>query len=181
MKTMLPRLLAAALAVLVAGPAALAWAQAQQPTLADIARQRRAEKANKKVITSEEMKTAEAPAAPAAEAAAAEGGEAAAPPHDEALAAAQAKVDDLTDRVAFLNRNIERFQASVVQATEANDEGKKRMFEESLESARQNLANSTEALAAAHKELEEKKAAAAAAAAPKTKKRPARKPAAPKA
>jgi len=180
MRNILPRLLVSAMAVLMAAPGPLAWAQAQQPTLADIARQKRAEKA-KKVITSEDMKAAEEPLAPAAEAPAAAGGEGAAAPHDEALAAAQAKVDDLTDRVAFLNRNIARFQASVTQATEANDEGKKKMFEESLQDARNSLEASTQALAEAQKDLEAKKAAAAAAAAAKSKRKPVRKPAAPKA
>lgn len=153
----------------------------QQPTLADIARQKRAEKA-KKVFTTEDMRAADAPAPPTEGA----GTEKAAtdPPADvktsEAIAAAEAKVADLKDNEAFFTRNIARFEKSIADATEAKDEGKLRIMTETLESARADLAKTAAEREAAEKELEQAKAVAAAAAAAKARRKPARKPAAPK-
>jgi hypothetical protein len=148
---------------------------AQAPTLADIARQKRAEKA-KKVYTDEDMKAAEPMVATT------DGVEApktadAPVKNNEAIAAAEAKLEDLKKHEAFYIRNIARFENSAKEATEAGDEGKLRIMTESVESARAELAKTAEDRAKAEKDLEEIKAAAAAAAAA-PKKRPARKPAA---
>jgi hypothetical protein len=154
----------------------LAWSQQapnQAPTLADIARQKRSEKA-KKVYTSEDMKAAP----PMAEAAAPETTAEAkpmAPKSTEAMAAAEAKVADLRDREILLNKNIARFETSMATASAEGNEERVKSFGESLETARTALATTTQQRAAAEKELDDMKAAAAAAAA--TAKKPARKPA----
>ena len=147
----------------------------QAPTLADIARQKRAEKA-KKVFTSEDMKAAEAvPAAPAEGTGEAAKTATAAPKNPEEVAAAQAKVDDLRDREILLNKNIARFETSLSTATQEGNEDRAKSFQESIDAAKTALAEATQNRIAAEKALDDIKAAAAAAAA----KKPARKPAAP--
>jgi hypothetical protein len=151
-------------------------AQGQPPTLADIARQKRAEKA-KKVFTSEDMKAAEPEApAPAATEAAASEAKPAAPQSSEAVAAAEAKVADLRDREILLNKNIARFETSLAQATQEGNEDRAKSYGESLESAKASLAATSEQLKTAEKDLADMRAAAAAAGA---RKKPAKKPAAP--
>lgn len=154
----------------------LGWSQQapnQAPTLADIARQKRSEKA-KKVYTSEDMLAAP----PMVEPAAAEATTEAKPmvvKSTEAVAAAEAKVADLRDREIMLNKNIARFETSMATASAEGNEERVKSFSESLESAKTSLATTTQQRAAAEKELDDMKAAAAAAAA--TAKKPARKPA----
>ena len=151
----------------------------QAPTLADIARQKRAQKA-KKVYTSEEMKAAEEPPPPAA---APEGASAppSAPKSTEAMAAAEAKVADLRDREILLNKNIARFETSMSTATQEGNEDRAKSFQESIDAAKTALADATKNRIAAEKELDDMKAAAASAAgAAAAKKKPAAKPATPK-
>lgn len=160
------------LVVVLLGTALAAQANPNQaPTLADIARQKRAEK-SKKVYTSEDMKAAEPMVAAADVEAKAVVPDV--PKSNEAIAAAEAKLEDLKKHEAFYIRNIARFENSAKEATEAGDEGKLRIMTESLESARSELAKTTTDRTQAEKNLEEMKAAAAAAAVPK--KKPARKP-----
>ncbi len=155
----------------------------QAPTIADIARQKRAEKAKKRrTYTTEDMKAAEA-VAPAAEAPAPAAGAAPAGSvvqSNEALAAAQAKLEDLKGREAFYLRSITRFEKSATEAAEAGEEGKQRIMTEATEEARAELVKVADDRAKAEQDLEKLKAAqaAAAAAAAAPKKRPARKPAA---
>lgn len=154
---------------------------AQAPTLADIARQKRAEKA-KKVYTSEDMKAADAtpPATAEATAPAGEAAPAGSVRSNEALAAAQAKLEDLKGREAFYLRSITRFENSAKEAEAAGEEGKQRIMSEATEEARAELVKVAEDRAKAEADLEKLKAAqaAAAAAAAAPKKRPARRPAA---
>jgi hypothetical protein len=150
---------------------------AQAPTLADIARQKRAEK-SKRVYNTEDMKAAEiapaaAEAAPAAEGAAPAGSV----QSNEAMAAAQAKIDDLKDREAFYTRSITRFENSAKEAEAAGEAGKQRIMTEATEEARTELVKVAADRAQAEQELEKLKASQAAAAAAAVKKRPARKPA----
>lgn len=177
---MLPPTKRATATLLMAFMAAPLGAMAQQapalpPTIADIARQKRAEKA-KKVYHTEDMKAAVAEAPPAEASGAAE----AAPPErsvraNEALAAAQAKIDDLKDRESFYTRTISRFEKSATEAGEAGDTNKQRIMLESLESAKVEMAKVTADRTKADEELVKLKAAQAAAAAA-AKKRPARRP-----
>lgn len=141
----------------------------QAPTLADIARQKRAEKA-KKVFTSEDMKAAEPEPTPAAEEAA-DSAKPAKPQNDEALAAAQAKVEDLRNREIVLNRSIARFENSLAEARQQQNEDRVKTFTESIDQANASLAQVSTQLKAAEKDLMEMTAAraAATAAAPKKK------------
>lgn len=153
-------------------------AQDQIPTLADIARQKRAEKA-KKVFTSEDMKAAEPEPAAAAEGAGADGAtKTAVPQNDEAIAAAQAKVEDLRYREVVTNKTLARLEGSLAQAQQEGNEDRVKSFTESIEQAKANLTDIGTQLKAAEQQLMEMKIAAATAAA--TKKKPAKKPAAPK-
>jgi hypothetical protein len=174
------RVIAAALMVVLgvsvgaSGQQVPAPAANQAPTLADIARQKRAEKA-KKVYSSEDLKAAEV-AAPAAEAPAAAG---AAPAgsvqSNEAMAAAQAKLDDLKGREAFYLRSVTRFETSAKEAEAAGEEGKQRIMTEATEEARAELVKVADERAKAEQELEKLKAVQAAAAAAAAKRKPARK------
>jgi hypothetical protein len=151
----------------------------QAPTLADIARQKRAQK-SKKVITSEDMKAApEEPAPATTEAEAVTEAKVAAPKSSEAIAAAEAKVADLRDRELLLNKNIARFETSMSKATEEGNEDRKKTYQESIDSAKASLETTTQQRIAAEKELDQMKVeAAAAAGAAAARKKPARKPAA---
>lgn len=157
-----------------------AWSQQapnQAPTIADIARQKRAEKA-KKVYTSEDLKAAEEP--PPAAAAAPEGATAkpAVAKSNEAIAAAEAKVADLRDREILLNRNIVRFEGSLATAQQEGNDDRVKTFTESIDAARAALAETTQKLRDAEKELGDMKAAAIAA--ESSKKKPAAKAPTPK-
>lgn len=172
------RVTATLLAVCMAAPlwAVPQQAPAQAPTIADIARQKRAEKA-RKVYNTEDMKAA-APEAPAAGAAPAEG---AAPEasvqSNEAMAAAEAKLEDLKRREGFYLRSITRFENSAKEAAAAGEEGKQRIMTEATEEARTELVTVAADRAKAEAELEQLKAAQAAAAAAAAKKKPTRRPA----
>lgn len=166
----------------LAGIAAAAQTQAsgQAPTLADIARQKRAEKA-KKVFTSEDMKAAEPtpePAAagePATDAAPKPG----VPQNDEAIAAAQAKVEDLRYREITLNKTLARMENSLAQARQEENEERVKTFTESIDQTKAAIADAAAQLKVAEQELMDMraaKAAAAATAAAKKKAKPATKP-----
>lgn len=165
----------------LAGLAAVAQTQAagQAPTLADIARQKRAEKA-KKVFTSEDMKAAEPAPEPAAAAGEATEGAAkpAVPQNDEAMATAQAKVEDLRYREVTLNKTLARLENSLATARQEENEDRVKTFTESIDQTKATLADIGTQLKTAEQQLLEMKMAAAAAAA--TKKKPAKKAPAPK-
>lgn len=176
MKKLSPLVLAAFSVASCAAFAQQTPAPNQAPTIADIARQKRAEKA-KKVFTTEDMKPAPAEAPPAEpEGTEATEKKAAAPQSSEAVAAATAKVEDLRYREIVLNKNIARFETSLNTATTEGNESRVKTFTESLDTARASLEATTQQRIAAEKELDDMKAAAAAAAA--TKKKPASKPSA---
>ena len=151
--------------------------QDQAPTLADIARQKRAQK-SKKVITSEDMKAAPAEPAPAAEAEGTAEAKPATIQSSEAIAAAQAKVEDIRYREMVLNRSIARFETSLAAAQQEGNEDRAKTYQESLDAAKASLAQATADRTVAEKNLDQMKAdAAAAAGAAAAKKKPARRPA----
>jgi chromosome segregation ATPase len=100
------------------------------------------------------------------------------PQSNEAIASAQAKVDDLRYREVVLNKNMARLEGSLATARQEENEDRVKTFTETIDSTKATLAATSEQLKAAEKELMDMRmaAAAAAATAPKKKAAPASTP-----
>jgi ribosomal protein L29 len=159
----------------------LAVAQSAQqpstaPTLADIARQKNANKA-KKVITDEDIPERPKEAAVAADGAGDAAGNESQPKKKtsavnlDEISAAQKKVDDLKDRESVLNKNLVKFQTSLETAEKEGNRSRVDTFTDSIEHAQGRLEELKKEREAAEQELASLKAAAEAAG----KKKPAKK------